>query len=149
MCCPLYVQCFHSYLISSECIHCCERYCMLLHQMAVPWRPSIPTPSVHTYRLGKLLRLFLQALDHLPYRVRKLKAGCGRTLVPDYLSLMNVSSSSGGVSQPRQSQGSFCHAVFLEASFSFHTPTGCPVWYDRSVVIHIMLKKSNAMGYIT
>jgi len=38
MCCPLYVQCFHSYLISSEYIHCCERYCMLLHQMAVPWR---------------------------------------------------------------------------------------------------------------
>ena len=58
MCCPLYVQCFHSYLISSEYIHCCERYCMLLHQMAVPWRPSIPTPSVHTYRFGKLLRLF-------------------------------------------------------------------------------------------
>ena len=43
MCCPLYVQFFHSYLISSEYIHCCERYCMLLHQMAVPWRPSIPS----------------------------------------------------------------------------------------------------------
>ena len=98
MCCPLYEQFFHSYLISSEYIHCCERYCMLLHQMAVPWRPSIPTPSVHTYRFGKLLRLFLQAFDHLPYRVRKLKAGCGRALVPDYLSLMNVSSSSDGVS---------------------------------------------------
>ena len=26
---------------------------MLLHQLAVPWRPSIPTPSLHTYRLGK------------------------------------------------------------------------------------------------
>jgi hypothetical protein len=66
---------------------------------------------VHTYRLGKLLRLFLQALDHLPYRVRKLKAGCGRTLVPHYLSLMNVSSSSDSVSQPSQSQGSFRHTV--------------------------------------
>ena len=43
MCCPLYVQFFHSYLISSEYIHCCEIYCMLLHQMAVPWRPSIPS----------------------------------------------------------------------------------------------------------
>ena len=61
--------------------------------------PCIPTGYV------------LQALDHLPCRVRKLKAGCGRALVPDYLSLMNVSSSSDGVSQPRQSQGSFCHTV--------------------------------------
>ena len=47
MCCPLYVQFFHCYLISSEYIHCCERYCMLLHELAVH--------VIHTNRLPSQL----------------------------------------------------------------------------------------------
>ena len=36
---------------------------------------------------------FFAAIHHLPYRVRKLKPGHGQSLLPDHLSLMNVSSS--------------------------------------------------------
>ena len=57
MCCPLYVQFFHSYLISSEYIHCCERYCMLLHELAVH--------VIHTYLTAYILYIHIVHIVHV------------------------------------------------------------------------------------